>query len=138
MAALQGGANERVSLSDLRYGPRVGVAWRIVDEDGYEVGLDAGEADSLLDLASRFDAATVSACPGCRSRVLAAVALVDLLDAGPPHARSADLVELAGDAPTLHVFVVDEVSQCSHAAWRDPLFTEWADVVGYPGVRPRH
>lgn len=120
------------------YGPRVGVALRILDEDGYEVGLDAGEADSLFDLARRFDAATVSACPGCRSRVLAAVALVDVLDASPPHARSADLVELADDAPTLHLFVVDEVAECSHAAWRDPLFTEWADVVGYPGVRPRH
>ena len=120
------------------YGRRVGVALRILDEDGYEVDLDAGEAESLLDLAGGFDAATVSACPGCRSRVLATVALVDVLDASPPHARSADLVELADDAPTLHVFVVEEGAECSHAAWRDPLFAEWADVVGYPGVQPRH
>lgn len=120
------------------YGRRVGVALRILDEAGCEIGLDPGEAESLFDLACGFDAATVSACPRCRSRVLATVALVDVVDASPPHARARDLVDLADDAPTLHLFVVDEGAECSHAGWRDPLFVEWADAVGHAGAQPRH
>ena len=115
----------------------MGVALRILDDDGYEVHLDPGEADSLIDSTGGFEAATVSACPSCRSRVVATVALVDLIDASPNHARGAELIDLADDAPTLHLFVVDEVTGCEHTEWRDPLFAEWADVVGYPGLQPR-
>ncbi|GIU87156.1 MAG: hypothetical protein KatS3mg009_1671 [Acidimicrobiia bacterium] len=64
---------------------------------------------------------------------LAAVALVDLLDAAAPHPRAGELIELADDAPTLHVFVVDEGTRCRHRRWRDPLREEWEDVVRGPG-----
>ena len=37
----------------------------------------------------------MSACRSCRSRVLAGVALVDLLDASAPHPDSAALIALA-------------------------------------------
>ncbi len=116
----------------------MGVALRVIDEDGYEVGLDAAETESLIDLTRCFEAATVSACPRCRSRVLATVALVDLLSEVGPHVRGADLVDLADDAPTLHLFVVDTVSGCSHSTWRDPLFAEWAEVTDFPGMHARH
>jgi hypothetical protein len=99
------------------------------DEDGTEVVLDAGEAASLLALTNGLDAATVSACPECRSCVLAAVALVDLLESSPPHARSAELLELAEEAPTLHIYVIDAGAGCRHNAWRDPGFAEWRDAV---------
>ncbi|MCZ7536800.1 MAG: hypothetical protein M5T61_13475 [Acidimicrobiia bacterium] len=116
----------------------MGVALRILDEDGYEVGLDSAETETLIDLTGCFESATVSACPRCLSRVLATVALVDLLAERAPHSRGADLVDLADDAPTLHLFVVDTVTGCSHASWRDPLFAEWAEVVGYPGTQALH
>ena len=62
---------------------------------------------TLLALTGGLEAATVSACPTCRSRILAVVALVDLLDDAPPFARSGALLELADDAPTLHLYVRD-------------------------------
>jgi hypothetical protein len=99
------------------------------DEDGSEVVLDSSEAASLLALTSGLEPATVSACPECRSCVLAAVALGDLLDSAPPHPRSAELLELADEAPTLHVYVVDVVTDCRHRAWRDPGFGEWREAV---------
>src|SRR5690349_24842152 len=92
-----------------------------MDEDGNEVGLDAREAECLLALTGGLEAATVSACPDCRSRVLASMALVDLLDMAAPHPRSTDLIDLADDAPTLHLYVVDNRSDCEHPHWRDPL-----------------
>jgi hypothetical protein len=101
----------------------------LLDDDGNEVELDTREAAELLAITDQLEAATVSSCPDCRSRVVAAVALVDLLDASPPFARATELVELADDAPTLHVYAVDLASSCAHARWRDPLFDEWADVV---------
>jgi hypothetical protein len=101
----------------------------ILDEDGEELVLDADEAAVLLALTHNFDAVTVSACPTCRARVLACVALVDLLSAAAPHPRARDLVELAEDAPTLHLYVQDLASSCDHPAWRDPGFTEWSDVL---------
>ena len=109
-----------------------------VDEDGAEVVLDADEAVALLRITDSLDDATVSACSSCRSRVLAAVALVDLLDASAPHARAGELVELADEAPTLHVYVVDDATRCTHRRWRDPLAAEWQDVieVSGPHVRP--
>jgi hypothetical protein len=100
----------------------------IVDEDGEEVGFDADESATLLALAHNFDAATVSACPECRSRVLAAVAVVDLLQ-GALHPRGRELVELAEDAPTLHLYVQDLTAACGHHRWRDPGFAEWSEVL---------
>jgi hypothetical protein len=108
---------------------------RFVDDEGTEVLLDPGEAGMLLRLTDGLDPVTVSACPGCRSRVVAAVALVDLLDAAPPHPRAAELVELAEAAPTLHLYVVDDAGDCRHGGWLDPGYAEWTDVVEQP--RPR-
>ncbi|MDQ1467263.1 MAG: hypothetical protein QOH10_1678 [Actinomycetota bacterium] len=104
-------------------------ALRIVDEEQNEVSLDAAEAAALLRVTAGLEAATVSACPDCHSRVLAAVALVDLVDASAPHSRAAEIVELADEAPTLHVYVVDEASDCRHRSWLDPLYGEWIEVV---------
>jgi hypothetical protein len=104
-----------------------------VDEEGNEVVLDRSEAYALLAITDALEAATVSACPDCQSRVLAAVALVDLLDLAGLHARSNELIALADEAPTLHVYVVDDASQCQHPRWRDPLSDEWSDVVEASG-----
>jgi hypothetical protein len=104
-------------------------ALRFLDEEGEEVELDASEATTLLALTEGLDQATVSACVECRSRVLATVALVDLLDAAQAHPRSGELIELADEAPTLHVYVIDLATECRHARWRDPGFAEWADIV---------
>ena len=101
----------------------------IADDDDAEVELDDREANELFAITDSLEAATVSACPSCRSRVLAAVALIDVLDLAPPFARGNELVELADDAPTLHLYVVDLATSCVHARWRDPLFDEWAEVV---------
>ena len=57
------------------------------------------------------------------------VALGDLLADAPPFPRSGELVELADDAPTLHVYVRDVGQQCTHRGWRDPGAEEWADVM---------
>lgn len=100
-----------------------------LDGDVTEVSLDAEEASAFLNLVGGLERVTVSACPTCRSRVLAAVALVDLLDAAPPHPRAAELVELADEAPTLHVYLVDQGTGCHHDRWLDPGFAEWADAV---------
>ena len=107
----------------------------VADDDGEEVLLDADETDALLALASGLEPATVSACPACRSRIVAAVALVDLLDDAPPVGRSRELVELADDAPTLHLYVRDLVTRCDHRAWLDPGFEEWAEAAADLGDR---
>ena len=104
-----------------------------MDDDGNEVILDAHEASCLLILTNSLDAATVSACPDCNARVLATVALIDLIDAAPPHPRGNDLLELADDASTLHLYVFDLMNECCHERWRDPLYEEWCDVVEAPG-----
>jgi hypothetical protein len=102
---------------------------RFLDEDGNEVKLDPAEADVLWRVTDECDAATISACPLCRCRVLAAVALVDMLEAAPPLPRSRELVDLADDAPTLHLYVEEIGTTCGHRRWRDPLYDEWADIV---------
>jgi hypothetical protein len=112
-------------------------ALRFMDDDGVELGFDATETPALLALIGDLDAATVSACPDCRSRVLAAVALVDLLDGAAPHPRAGELRDLADDAPTLHVFLVDDEHRCGHRRWRDPLADEWREVVGSRGPHAR-
>jgi len=101
----------------------------IVDDDGEEVVLDTEEAERLFALTGDLDAATVSACPECRSCVLAVVALVDLLGDSPPHDRTGELVQLADDAPTLHVYLRDLSVPCRHRTWRDPGFEEWSEVM---------
>jgi hypothetical protein len=102
---------------------------RIVDEEQNDVSLDQAEAATLLLATGGLEAATVSACPDCHSRVLAAVALVDLVERSAPHSRAADIVELADEAPTLHLYVVDEAADCRHRSWLDPLYGEWLEVV---------
>jgi hypothetical protein len=107
-----------------------------VDDDGHRVTLDAAEALMLLGLTDGLDAVTVSACPSCRSRVLAAIAFADLLESEPYHPRAADLAELADEAPTLHLYSDDVVSECEHDDWLDPGYTEWSDAIDeLPGVR---
>ena len=107
-----------------------------LDDDGNEVVLDAEEAISFLALAGGLDDVTVSACASCRCRVLASMALVDLLESIPPHPRGDELRELADDAPTLHLYVQDLISTCRHRAWRDPGAQEWRealdDLLGEP------
>ena len=103
-------------------------ALALVDDDGERVELDPVEAQLLLELTGGLEAATVSACPHCRSRVLAVVALLDLLDDAVTHTRIAELRELAEDAPTLHLYVGELDFECEHRAWRDPGFDEWADA----------
>jgi hypothetical protein len=111
----------------------------VLDDDGEQVELDADETAALFLFTEGLDAATVSACPTCRSRIVAAVALVDLLGTSPPMPRSGALVELADDAPTLHLYVRDLQAPCRHESWRDPGFDEWAeamdDLVEPPGPR---
>lgn len=104
-------------------------ALSFLDDDGIGVVLDDEETQSLFALASDFETATVSACPTCRSRVLACVALVDLLEAAPPHPRLRELLELADDAPTLHLYVEDHVAKCRHPGWRDPGHGEWTEAL---------
>lgn len=104
-------------------------ALRIVDEEQNEVAVDASDAAALLAATAGLEAATVSACPDCRSRVIAAVAVVDVVDAAPPFPRARELLELADEAPTLHLYVVDEVSDCRHRLWLDPLYAEWLEIV---------
>jgi len=117
-------------LTGRRYGATVTTPDLVLfDADGTEVVFDASEARDLLTLTGGLESATVSACPQCRSRVLAVVALADMLADAPPFARSVDLVELADDAPTLHVYVRDVGTQCAHREWRDPGAEEWTDVV---------
>jgi hypothetical protein len=101
----------------------------VLDADGEAVAFDAADARDLLALTGGLDGATVSACPRCRSRILAVVALSDLLADAPPFARSGELVELAEEAPTLHVYVRDVGQPCTHREWRDPGAEEWADVM---------
>jgi len=117
--------------------PSVVAALRFLDEDGQDVELDANEAAALMAVTDELEAATVSACAQCRSRVVATVALVDLLDAARPHPRSGDLIELADDAPTLHLYVIDLTTECKHSRWRDPGFAEWLDVIEGDGPSVR-
>ena len=104
-------------------------ALRIVDEEQHEIAVDASDAAALLAATAGLEAATVSACPDCHSRVIAAVALVDLIDAAPPFPRARELQELADEAPTLHLYVQDLASRCRHRRWLDPGHTEWAEAL---------
>lgn len=123
-----------------RRDPPVAATLAFLDDDGNEIVLDDREAAALLEGTGDLDGATVSACPGCRSRVLACLALVDVLDASAPHPRAEELIEFADDAPTSHCYVEDLATTCRHLSWRDPGRLEWAEVVGRfapPGRGPR-
>jgi hypothetical protein len=108
-----------------------------VDDDGEELVLDDEESATLLQVTRNLEPATVSACPTCRSRVVACVALVDLLEGAPPHPRARELIELADDAPTLHLYVQDLDTRCTHATWLDPGYTEWSDALDDLIEQPR-
>jgi hypothetical protein len=111
----------------------------VLDDDGEAVGLDAEDLASLLAISDGLDRATVSACPQCTSRIVAAVALADLLRDAASFGATGALLELADDAPTLHLYVRDLDTTCRHRAWRDPGFEEWSDamsdLVDRPGPR---
>jgi hypothetical protein len=100
-----------------------------IDDEGSVVALDESATELLWRELDGLDAATVSACPTCRSRVVACVAVVDLLSARGNEEWILDLVELAEDAPTLHLYVVDQRIRCAHRAWRDPGYEEWFDAI---------
>ena len=102
-----------------------------------EVMFDAVEAKCMWSVTACLEAATVSACPDCASRVVAAVAMLDLIRDAPPFPRAGELIELADDAPTLHLYVVDLLAECDHENWLDPLYDEWAEVVDAPGPTVR-
>lgn len=110
----------------------------IADDDGNAVEFDAVDARSFLALTDDLDPATTSACPACRSRVVSVVALADLLAETGPHPRSGEVLVLADEAPTLHVYVVDGVARCAHTRWRDPGHEEWVDAVDPPSPARRH
>jgi hypothetical protein len=101
----------------------------VLDADGESVVFDATEARDLLGVTGGLEDATVSACAHCRSRVLAAMALADLIADAAPFAHSREVLELADDAPTLHVYVRDLARRCAHREWRDPGAEEWSDVM---------
>jgi len=104
-------------------------ALEIVDDDGERLVFDAEESEHLFALTEGLDAATVSACPRCRSRIVTVVALVDLLDASPPFSRAEELVELAD--------VRDLATACGHRGWIDPGHDEWSDAFGTRLTQPR-
>ncbi len=112
----------------------------VLDDDGEAVGLDAEDLASLLAISDGLDRATVSACPQCTSRIVAAVALADLLPRrGIIRRRAARCSSSRTNAPTLHLYVRDLDTTCRHRAWRDPGFEEWSDamsdLVDRPGPR---
>jgi hypothetical protein len=109
----------------------------IADDEGRAVDLDATEAAALFALTEDLEQATTSACPDCRCRVVSVVALGDLLADGAPHARAGEILELADDAPTLHLYVVDRRGRCAHRQWRDPGHEEWLDAVAPPSPARR-
>ncbi|MEI8001912.1 MAG: hypothetical protein WCI50_11245 [Actinomycetes bacterium] len=109
----------------------------LLDEDGTELLLDALEVETLFAITDALDAATTSACPGCRCRVLACLAFADLLDLSPPHPRTEDLLEFADDAPTSHCYVQDLETRCRHGAWVDPGRREWEAVLLRLTLPPR-
>jgi hypothetical protein len=106
----------------------------IMDDDGNAIEFEAPEALGLMALTENFDTATTSACPDCRSRVISVVALADLLDDAPPHPRTGEILELADEAPTLHLYVIDRIAHCPHPRWRDPGHEEWVEAVSPPGT----
>ncbi len=108
-----------------------------MDDDGNEVVLDDCEADSLLAVTCRLDGATVSACPDCRSRVLATVALLDLLDAAPPHARAVSWSSSRTMPRRCTSMSSTSGPSANTCGWRDPLFDEWYEIAEAAGPHAR-
>ncbi|MFZ4514959.1 MAG: hypothetical protein ACOYN3_01450 [Acidimicrobiia bacterium] len=100
----------------------------LVLTDG-EARISAIDDRAVPTLMPLFEAASVSRCPQCRSGVLAALAVLDGLDAAPPLEAVTHIRDLIDEAPTLHIYMVDHGAGCSHRAWRDPGFEEWCDAV---------
>ena len=100
----------------------------IVVTDGEEgvVLLSDDEANAFRTM---FDAAMVSACPTCRSRMLAVLAFTDALQDAPLLGVAHELDLLAAEAPTMHLYVIDRAIDCAHRAWRDPGYDEWVEVA---------
>ena len=103
----------------------------ILDDDGEQVALDASEAASLL--------AFTEVSNGRRSRRARPVAAASsprwrssISCDAPPHPRTGELIDLADEAPTLHLYVADLATSCTHRTWRDPGFDEWSDAVAEP------
>jgi hypothetical protein len=46
-------------------------------------------------------------------------------------------VDLADEAPTLHLYARDLLGSCRHRAWLDPGADEWAEALGMRPSRPR-
>ena len=126
------------SSFEISYGGVIMADLLFSDGDGGSVVVHGREADSLWSLTEGFDAATVSACIECGSCILAVVAVVDTIDRSLPHDASAAIVDLADDAPTLHLYVTRSAGpqRCTHHSWRAPGFEEWCDAMGV-ARRPR-
>ena len=109
-----------------------------MDEDGNEVVLDERESDCLFLLTGGLEAATdfgVSRLSMSGARVGRARRPARRRAAAPVAAPSC--IDLADEAPTLHLYVVDSASDCEHPHWRDPLFDEWLDAGVAPGPHVR-
>ncbi len=100
----------------------------VFDDDGNEVVIPAGQVDELLLSLKDLSSVTVSACPACRSRVVACLALIETAFVSS-HPSTCDLVDLAEEAPTLHLYVFDADTTCRHRGWHDPGFEEWSEAV---------
>ena len=92
----------------------------IIDNDGRRLEINHDDALSLFQLAEGLEAATTSSCTECRSRVIASGALSDLLSSFVEHPRVLEIIAFADDASTLHIYVIDVESPCTHRTWRDP------------------
>ena len=84
---------------------------------------------TLLALTGGLEAATVSACPQCRSRILAVVALVDLLADAPPFAVPASWSSSPTTRRRCTSTCATSAPRCTHRAWRDPGAEEWSEVM---------
>ena len=112
----------------------------VLDDDGEAVGLDADELASLLAVSDGLDRATVSACPQCRSRIVAAVALADLFArraivrreprAARARRRRADTAPLRA-RPRHARAVIGRGANPGFDEWSDAM----SDLVDRPGPR---
>ena len=101
----------------------------IFDADGEDLAFDAAQASSLFTLTGNLDAATVSACPASEPGRGGRGPRRSHRRRLPPFARSDELLALADDSPTLHLYVRDLQTPCVHRTWLDPGAEEWADLV---------
>ena len=110
----------------------------IMDEDGNEVELDARREPSACSLLTGgLEAATVSACPelplaGCSRRWRSSTCSTPRR-----RTRGGELVELADEAPTLHLYVVDLASDCEHPAGATRCSTNGSTSVERAGPHVR-